>query len=229
MGLLNLAYLILSLLIPAEIAHVTAVTDGDTFVTNTGKVRMIGINAPERGQACYHEARVFLENLVLNKTVWLERDLQNKDHYDRLLRYVFIDGQNLNELLVANGLAKSYFISPNMGYEQAVKQAEYRVILQANGCLWKPSNEFCIALFQVNHELEWAELVNICNQEKQLAEWRLEDTGNDVIFINTSICAGCKVRINSACGKSGYLCNIWDSHDTAYLFAPDGFVDYKSW
>src|SRR3989344_4938496 len=51
-------------------AEVTRVIDGDTLELSTGeKVRLLGINTPEKGSTNYLEAKKFTENLVLNKTV----------------------------------------------------------------------------------------------------------------------------------------------------------------
>ena len=43
---------------------VERVIDGDTLDTNTGRVRLFGIDAPERGEKCFREATARLKELV---------------------------------------------------------------------------------------------------------------------------------------------------------------------
>jgi micrococcal nuclease len=88
--------------------HVIRVIDGDTFETDSGdKVRMIGINAPEISDIFGLEAKKYLSGLILNKKVELKSDnySRNKDRYQRLLRYVFIDNVDINKKMILEGYA----------------------------------------------------------------------------------------------------------------------------
>ncbi len=90
---------------------VTRVIDGDTFETETGeKVRLIGINAPEISDIFGQEAKQYLTDIIENKTVDLQIDnLSNdRDRYQRLLRYVIIDGVDINKKMVSDGFAFAY-------------------------------------------------------------------------------------------------------------------------
>ena len=88
---------------------VVKVTDGDTIDLSNGEtVRFSGINTPEKGECYYNEAKQALTELVLDKEVFIERDMTNKDKYNRLLRYVYIDDLMANSYLVQNGYAKVY-------------------------------------------------------------------------------------------------------------------------
>ena len=90
---------------------VTRVIDGDTFETESGeKVRLIGINAPEMSDFYGLEAKIYLKNLVENKVVDLKTDniSNDRDRYQRLLRYVIIDGIDVNKKMVADGFAFAY-------------------------------------------------------------------------------------------------------------------------
>lgn len=88
---------------------VTRVIDGDTFVLQSGVIiRLICVNAPERGEKGYEEAKIFLENMVLNKSVTLEKDISEKDIYNRSLRYVFMGNLFINKELVRNNHAKLF-------------------------------------------------------------------------------------------------------------------------
>ena|SRR3989344_6278572 len=88
---------------------VTNTVDGDTLDINTSeRIRMSGINTPEKKQCYYQEAKDKLKELTLNKEVYIERDITNKDKYGRILRYIYQDGKLVNSILVEEGYAKVY-------------------------------------------------------------------------------------------------------------------------
>jgi len=70
------------------------------------KVRLQGIDCPEREQPFGREAGDFVRDLVGDKKVRV-REL-GKDQYDRVLGEVFIDDLNLNKELLRNGYAWWY-------------------------------------------------------------------------------------------------------------------------
>ena len=74
----------------SETEIVERVIDGDTIVINKTSVRFLGINTPERGEIYYSEAKEFLEEIVLNKTIKLEFGKEKYDLYKRILAYVFL-------------------------------------------------------------------------------------------------------------------------------------------
>jgi len=104
---------------------VTRVIDGDTFETDSGeKVRLIGINAPEISDFYGLEAKVYLTKLILNRMVELKLDniSNDRDRYKRLLRYVIIDGIDINKKMVSDGFAFAYLkykFSKSDSYENA--------------------------------------------------------------------------------------------------------------
>lgn len=70
---------------------VRAVEDGDTMeLVGGARVRMIGIDAPNRGEEGYKEARSYLQDLVENEKVYLEYDRYQDDKYGRILAWVWI-------------------------------------------------------------------------------------------------------------------------------------------
>jgi micrococcal nuclease len=93
---------------------VRAVIDGDTIdVVTIGRVRLLGIDAPEIGRGYDtsapfgREARERLTKLLLHRWVRLEQEGAARDVYNRHLAYVMTeDGQFVNELLVREGLAR---------------------------------------------------------------------------------------------------------------------------
>ena len=87
------------------------VIDGDTFITNKGdKVRMIGIDAPELPSLDGIKSKMYLYDLIKGKTITLQKDnySHNRDKYGRLLRYVYLNGQDVNLLMLKKGYAKLY-------------------------------------------------------------------------------------------------------------------------
>lgn len=98
----------------SDLVLVRSVTDGDTLtVTRFGRVRLLGIDAPEISHgldtpAPYgHEARDKLTSLVLHRWIRLETEGPALDMYNRHLAYVLTeDGQCVNTVLVREGLAR---------------------------------------------------------------------------------------------------------------------------
>lgn len=115
---------------------VTKIIDGDTVIIEGESVRLLGIDSDERGYPCYNKAKKRIEDLVLNKEVKLEEDGENKDQYQRYLRYIFLDGKNINLQLVKEGLAVSRFSPQNIKYKQEILAAEKYARENRMGCKW---------------------------------------------------------------------------------------------
>ena len=98
----------------SESVLVRFVFDGDTIdVATVGRVRLLGIDAPEIGRGFDtpapfgREARARLTALVLRRWVRLEYEGAATDAYNRRLAYVLTeDGQFVNAVLVREGLAR---------------------------------------------------------------------------------------------------------------------------
>lgn len=126
----------------SEYAKVVSVVDGDTIKIEGGEVvRYIGINTPEtvapnRPIECFgKEASAKNKELVLGKTVRLEKDVSNRDKYGRLLRYVWIDEVLINEQLVRDGYAQVSTYPPDVKYESRFLNAERESRANSKG-LW---------------------------------------------------------------------------------------------
>lgn len=119
---------------PSELVKVVRVVDGDTInVEINGKVepvRYIGIDTPEtvdprKPVQCFGvEASKKNKELVEGKMVRLEKDITDRDKYNRLLRYVWLDDVLINQELVAQGFAKSYSYPPDIKYQDKFVAAE---------------------------------------------------------------------------------------------------------
>jgi micrococcal nuclease len=119
---------------------VTKVIDGDTFLIEGGySVRILGIDADERGYFCYEDAKRFLESLILGKKVRLEKDKENFDKYCRYLRYVFLGDKNISLEMLKNGFVVAR-IFENAKYKDEIISAEKFAKENKIGCKWKDLN-----------------------------------------------------------------------------------------
>lgn len=93
----------------------TKVVDGDTiYLSNGKKVRFVGVNTPEKGVVGYQASKRFVKKLCLNKEVGINiDDKKYTDKYGRTLAVVIVDGKNLNEMLLKEGLAEVMYIPPS--------------------------------------------------------------------------------------------------------------------
>jgi len=90
---------------------VVRVTDGDTITvldaTNTQtKIRLTGIDAPEKKQPFGNKAKEQLSNFVAGRNVTV--DYKTKDKYKRVLGKVLVKGQDINLEMLKSGLAWHY-------------------------------------------------------------------------------------------------------------------------
>jgi micrococcal nuclease len=130
-----------------QTVFVTRVIDGDTIeIEGKIKVRYIGVNTPEiyhdttgkkTGEQCF-ASESYLENkkLVEGKTITIVKDISDKDKYGRLLRYVYVEDQFINEYLIKNGFAKIMTIKPDTKYSQQFKVDQAEAKLNNLG-IWK--------------------------------------------------------------------------------------------
>lgn len=91
--------------------RVDYVIDGDTVVISGGeKVRLVGIDAPEKGEPFARHSKQKLDKLA-GRTVSLNL-CQEKDIYGRALGVLSIKGENVNRTLLEEGLAVPMLIPP---------------------------------------------------------------------------------------------------------------------
>ena len=90
---------------------VVKIADGDslTLLTDSNKqirIRLAGIDTPERKQSFGNTAKNALVKLVFQKEVKIK--VRTKDRYGRTVGIVFLDNQNVNYELVRKGMAWAY-------------------------------------------------------------------------------------------------------------------------
>lgn len=91
------------------------VYDGDTiWVYGVGKVQLTQVNAPEKGQNGFSEAKNFVEEKCLGKTVYLNVDDEKpQDDYGRTLAVVYTQNSNVNKEIIENDLAEVSYFEPS--------------------------------------------------------------------------------------------------------------------
>lgn len=99
------------LLLGQTVGKVVSITDGDTIIVRpeqgpSVKVRLIGIDAPERGQAFGTRARQALGDMIAGQVV--EVIGTERDRYGRLLGDVRHGGRSINLELIRRGYAWAY-------------------------------------------------------------------------------------------------------------------------
>ena len=139
-----------SLGVTGQQAQINRVIDGDTIEVSLDgelkKVRLIGVDTPEtvdprRPVGCFgKEAASKTKQLVEGKKVILVKDISETDKFDRLLRYVYVqtdDGEEIfvNDYLVREGFAKAVTFPPDVKFAQQFQEAERQARLSNKG-LW---------------------------------------------------------------------------------------------
>lgn len=143
---------------------VTSVADGDTIEVDMSgkkeKIRMIGVDTPESVKPnsavqCYaREASDFTKKNLSGQSVRLEADPigDNRDRYDRLLRYVYMqDGTLWNQKLINDGYGFAYLsfdFSKSEDFAAAQEHAKSTKLglwnicqtFQQNGGRWQTSD-----------------------------------------------------------------------------------------
>lgn len=120
-------------------ASVTRIIDGDTievsFNGKTEKVRLIGIDTPEKGMPYFDEAKAKTKELCFFKDVRLVKDVSERDKYGRLLRYVYVENLFVNAELVKQGYANVYTYPPDVKHSELFVKLEREARANNRG-LW---------------------------------------------------------------------------------------------
>jgi micrococcal nuclease len=244
LGIAITVYIVVELVnVPSKnTAIVKRVIDGDTIELEDGrKVRLLGIDAPEKGKRCYEEAKERLRQLVEGKKVILEKDMKDEDVFGRLLRYVFVNDTFVNLELVKEGYAYAYIIDPNAKYTSEIEEAEELAKLERR-CIWLGNiTHDCVEIYYFhwnakgddcrNLDDEYVTFRNTCPRAVNMTGWIVKDEANNTyIFPRFYLESGYRVTLYTGSGtnsqtklywnSSGRACNaIWDNDgDTLYLF-----------
>jgi len=134
-------------------AYVSRVIDGDTIEvimdSQKFKVRLIGINCPEYTSKIEYfgkESSEYTTIELVNKNVYLEKDISETDKYGRLLRYVWLEiptdistneikDKMFNAILLNNGYAMQSTYPPDVRYSNIFKDISTNARINSRG-LW---------------------------------------------------------------------------------------------
>ena len=158
------------------------IIDGDTFRLVTGeKVRLIGIDAPELSQPGGELSREYLAHLLLGNPITLEKGSEDRDKYNRLLRFVYINDLCINEEMIRQGYAEARYLSEN-----PIRDYYLHLEIQAEAAkagLWSDNifqSRSCIDWDSNLPVITWAEADNYYNQYV-IIEGTIVDTYNSGI------------------------------------------------
>ena len=116
---------------------VTRIIDGDTFDSSAGRIRLFGVDTPERGERCFDEATERLEKLA-EDTVRVQADIRKHDIYNRRLFYVYTeDGESIDELLIREGYGRAW--TRDGQHRNSMMATGRQARREKTGCLWKSS------------------------------------------------------------------------------------------
>ncbi|MEO0106741.1 MAG: thermonuclease family protein [candidate division WOR-3 bacterium] len=206
-------FFILFCIFCANTQKVTEIIDGDTFKTEDGKtVRLLGINAPEMSEPGGDIAKDFLALLILNKRVRMRRDVTERDDYNRLLRYVFLDDRFINAEMVRMGFAETRFYPPDTLYKKQLEELEKIAIRNKRG-LWN------FPVFQLPDTTgRYIKISQIEDDKKEIISWQ----DAEKYYGKIKTVEGRIVATNNT-GKVCFL-NFhkdWKRYFTAVIFASD--------
>jgi micrococcal nuclease len=125
---------------------VTRVTDGDSLeCARIGRVRLIGIDAPEGDQQPAGDAaRDALERWApVGARIQLEGDVESRDRYGRRLAYAWRENVLINWAMVRQGWAVLLTVAPNVQYARALEQAQ-RIARGERAGLWGTGGFDCL-------------------------------------------------------------------------------------
>ena len=214
-----------------DLVQVRQVVDGDTIELADGrKVRYLGVNTPEQGQPFYEEAKRFNADLVANKMVRLEFDVDTIDQYGRTLAHVFVGDTHVNLELIRQGYANVYTVPPNVKYSAEFLAAEREAREEGRG-LWAQSGA-PIRITDLDPVDEWVEFTNQGAQPIDMTGYTLKDEANHIYeFSAFTLRPDQRARLYSGDGQDTETRLHWglgrdmvwnNGGDTAYLRDPSG-------
>ena len=238
-----------------EAARVISVKDGDTIVVSLdgGKeenVRLVGINTPEKGECFADEATRRLEDLVAGRDVLLSTDVNDRDQYGRLLRYVWTDDGFVNGMMVEEGLALARRYEPDTALADLLDAAQADAKSRGFG-LWAP--DACgaetgtgVAISGIKFDApgndgenlngEWITVKNRGSGAVDLSGWMIKDESSSHRYAfpdGFKLAEGATVTVYTGCGDDTddelYWCEqgsaVWNnSGDTGFLLDPSGNI-----
>lgn len=123
---------------------IEVVTASNPTATDARQVRLIGIEAPDmRQQPWGTQARQQLAELLGDRPVLLELDVEKRDRYQRQLGYIWASEELINEEMVKLGYALAKPRSPNSKYDRRLANAQAWARIMGVG-IWNPEEPMTI-------------------------------------------------------------------------------------
>ena len=239
---------------PGVRALVTYVSDGDSLVVEVDgteeRVRLIGINTPEKDECYGSEARDIMVTLLDGQEVLLVTDVEDFDQYGRLLSYVYLGDVLINAEMARLGAAITRPYSPNTTLQGFLADAQAAAEDQETGmwgaCAGDDDPEVLILSVQAdapgrddeNLNGEFIILENQTSSAIDMSGWILRDESSTHRFTfpdGSQIADGAFIVVLTGCGTTTddefYWCNtspVWDNAgDTAFLLDHDGNIHHR--
>ena len=239
-------------LVDVAVIHVD---DGDSLVVEMNgreeRVRLLGINAPERDECMGDVSRQALADMV-GEAVALGLEAERRDQFDRILAHVFTEDTYVNLAQVQAGLA--IVISVDNTFIDELTDAQDTAESDAAG-MWSP--DVCgggpipgLEITRIDQnppgpdedalDLEIVEIANRSDDDADLSGFVLRDesTANRFVFPNgTVLRAGESLEVSAGCDPPGNVLAwcadgpVWNNGgDTALLLDPAGrIVDHMGY
>ena len=223
---------------------VVEIIDGDTFDLGNGeRVRIIGINTPEKGRPFSDEATEVLSEMIMGREVTLVNDSKNddSDSSGRLLRHVYVDDISVNYEMIRTGMAFWYPYSSGTDMDESYQEAQESAAENHVG-LWTES-QYNITIDYIEYDPEGSEadgeyliITNHDNYNISMEGWYLQDEAARTAYkFNYTLEVDTSIRIYSGSGEDnettlfwGWYQGIWNNDgDMAILQDENGLmVDY---
>lgn len=216
------------------------VLDGDSIEVSsdgeTEEVRLLGINAPEGDECFGDQARDALINIVDGHDLFLVEGADaHVDRYGRLLRYVYVGGENVNGRLLADGTAVA--LQGDHRHNDSFVEIG-TLAAEAGHGMWAP--DACGPAATIGPAIdelrynppgpddehlddEYATIVNAGIDAVDLTDWILRDESsqNRFQFAGVVLEPGDRVTVTTGCGSDRADRVYWCAHDPVWSNAGD--------
>ena len=207
---------------------VERVIDGDTLeaeICDMGhdtceniKIRLLGINSPEKGEIYSELSEEFLRNNTLGKDVSLSFGKDKYDLYGRMLAYVFVDGKNVNLESVRKGYSNFYFPSGPDNFYDDIKDA-WEECLENNKNLCERSLDECIRIKELDVKKQILILKNVCGYDVDVSGWSVKDEGRKkFVFDNYVVNPFSEITLTNEDWEKDY---VWTSSGDSVIIRDD--------
>ena len=224
-------------------ARLVFVVDGDSIEVDVGgrteEVRLLGINAPEGDECFGGRARDALIDLLDDHDlVLVEGSADDIDRYGRLLRYVYVDEENVNGRMLADGNAVT--LQGDHRYNDEFIEIG-NLAADATLGMWAP--DACgppppsgAAIVNVEYDPpgpdderlndEYVEISNVGTRPLNLAGWTLRDESsrNRYLFRGLNLKPGMSLTVRTGCGEDRPGTVFWCSERSIWSNGGDTVI-----